>query len=473
MRIERDLLGERFLPDDVYYGIQTLRALENFPLSGLRWPPVFIKSFAIVKKACALVNIELGYLEKVKGDAIVKACDELIEGKLHDQILVDPFQGGAGTSTNMNFNEVIANRALELLGKKKGEYNYIHPLEHVNMHQSTNDVFPTASKVAVLFELRELETEIARLQETFQEKEREFRSVVKLGRTELQDAVPKTLGMEFSAYAEAVARDRWRIFKARERIKVVNLGGTAVGTGLGAPREYIFRVTDVLRDLTGLNIARSENLVDATQNLDSIVEVSGLLKTYAVNLLKISNDLRLLSSGPDGGIAEIKLPAVQPGSTIMPGKVNPVIAEAVGQVSLRVIANDEIVSYAAGLGQLELNQFHPLLTYALLESLQLLKSVTRVFAEKCVKGITSNETRCRELVEKSKTIATVLVPILGYEKVKEIVEEAKRRGCTVIDLLIHDKIMEEEKVKELLSPKRMYKLGFTEEDLNEFKPQGD
>jgi aspartate ammonia-lyase len=473
MRIERDLLGERFLPDDVYYGIQTLRALENFPLSGLRWPPVFIKSFALVKKACALVNTELGYLEKVKGDAIVKACDELIEGKLHDQILVDPFQGGAGTSTNMNFNEVIANRALELLGKKKGEYNYIHPLEHVNMHQSTNDVFPTASKVAVLFELRELETEIARLQEAFQEKEREFRSVVKLGRTELQDAVPITLGMEFSAYAEAVARDRWRIFKARERIKVVNLGGTAVGTGLGAPREYIFRVTDVLRDLTGLNIARSENLVDATQNLDSIVEVSGLLKTYAVNLLKISNDLRLLSSGPDGGIAEIKLPAVQPGSTIMPGKVNPVIAEAVGQVSLRVMANDEIVSYAAGLGQLELNQFYPVLTYALLESLQLLKNVTRVFAEKCVKGITSNETRCKELVEKSKTIATVLVPILGYEKVKEIVEEAKRRGCTVIDLLIHDKIMEEEKVKELLSPKRMYKLGFTEEDLNEFKPQGD
>uniref|UniRef100_A0A7V4E4G0 Aspartate ammonia-lyase n=1 Tax=candidate division WOR-3 bacterium TaxID=2052148 RepID=A0A7V4E4G0_UNCW3 len=469
MRVERDLLGERVLADDVYYGIQTLRALENFPISGFRWPSIFIKSFALVKKACTLVNMELGYLDRDRGNAIVKACDELIDGKLHDQIVVDPFQGGAGTSTNMNFNEVIANRALELLGKRKGEYDYVHPLEHVNKHQSTNDVFPTASKVAILFELKELEAEIARLQEVFQKKESEFRNIVKLGRTELQDAVPITLGMEFSAYAEAIARDRWRIFKARERIKVVNLGGTAVGTGLGAPRDYIFRVTDVLRDLTGLNIARSENLVDATQNLDSYVEVSGLLKAYAVNLLKISSDLRFLSSGPDGGIGEIRLPAVQPGSTIMPGKVNPVIPEAVGQVSLRVIANDEIVSYAAGLGQLELNQFHPILTYSMLESLMILKNITRVFAERCVEGITPDETKCREYVEKSKTIATVLVPIFGYEKVKEIVEEAKRRGCTVIDVLIQDKLMDEKKVRDLLSPKRMYKLGFTEEDLNEFK----
>ncbi|MDI6850507.1 MAG: aspartate ammonia-lyase [bacterium] len=469
MRVERDLLGERVLPDDVYYGIQTLRAMENFPISGLRWPLIFIKSFATVKKACALVNVELGFIDRARGSAIVRACDELIEGKLHDQIVVDPFQGGAGTSTNMNFNEVIANRALELVGKKKGEYDYIHPLEHVNRHQSTSDVFPTASKIAILFELRELEEEVARLQDSFQEKEKEFRNIVKLGRIELQDAVPITLGMEFGAYAEAIARDRWRIFKARERIKVVNLGGTAVGTGLGAPREYIFRVTEVLRDLTGLNIARAENLVDSTQNLDSLVEVSGLLKTYATNLLKISSDLRLLSSGPDGGIGELKLPSVQPNSTIMPDKVNPVIPEAVGQVAIRVIANDDIVSYASGLGQLELNQFHPLITYTMLESLLLLKNATKVFNERCVRGIIPDEIRCREYVERSKTLATVLVPILGYKKVEEIVEEARRRGCSIIDVLIKGGIMEEEKVRELLKPNRMYKLGFTEEDLNEFK----
>jgi len=469
MRIEKDGLGEKEIPDNAYYGIHTQRAIENFPISRYRLHPEFIKAFAQVKKACALVNTELGYLEERIGKAIVEACDEIINGKLHEEIKVDPFQGSAGTSTNMNFNEVVANRAIEILGGKKGEYNIVNPLHHVNLHQSTNDVYPTALKIATLGLLKKLESEVAKLQEAFQIKEQEFKNILKLGRTELQDAVPITLGMEFGAYAEAIARDRWRIFKARERIKIINLGGTAVGTGLGAPRKYIFKVTEKLRELTGLNIARAENLVDATQNMDAFVEVSGMLKAYATNLFKIAGDLRLLGSGPDGGIAEIKIPPVQAGSSIMPGKVNPVILESVQQVALRVMSNDNVVALVASLGQLELNQFLPLLTHSMLESLEILINVTGVLRTKCIEFIKADPKRCLEYVMRSKTIATVLVPIFGYKRVEEIVKKALKYGKSIKEVLIEDKIMSEEQVEKLLSAKRMYKLGYTKDEYDEFK----
>lgn len=471
MRIESDSLGEKQILDTVYYGIHTLRAIENFKLSRYSLHPQFIIAFAQVKKAAAQTNIELGYLEDGKGKAIIDACNELINGKLHDQIKVDPFQGGAGTSTNMNINEVIANRALEIFGKNKGEYSYINPIDDVNMHQSTNDVYPTALKITVLQMLRNLETEISTLQEEFQKKELQFKNVLKIGRTELQDAIPMTVGMEFGAFAEAIARDRWRIFKSRERIKVVSIGGTAIGTGLGAPREYIMRVIDKLRDITGLNISRGENLIDTTANMDPLVEVSGMIKTYATNLLKISNDLRLLSCGPDSGICELKLPSVQAGSSIMPGKVNPVILESTGQIAIKVIANDQIISLVSGLGQLQINQFLPILAHSILESLELLHNTTIMLKDKCIKEIDVDEQKCLELVLKSKVIATILVPVLGYKKVEFIVKKAINNNKTIQQILIEDKIMNENEVEKLLSPKRMYKLGFTNDDYVEFKKE--
>ncbi len=464
MRIEKDNLGEVKLSDDIYYGINTARALNNFKISERKIDKRFIISFAQVKLAAAETNLSLGYLEKDKGNAIISAAKEIIDGKLHEQIIVDPLQGGAGTSLNMNFNEVIANRALEITGRKKGEYDIIHPLNHVNMHQSTNDVFPTALRIAVLFYLKELEYEIAKLQEEFQKKEIEFRDIVKLGRTQLQDAVPITLGMEFGAYAEAFSRDRWRIFKCRERIKVINLGGTAVGTGLGAARDYIFKVTETLRNITGLNPARGENLVDTTQNLDSFAEISGMLKTYAVNLIKISNDLRLLSSGPHGGFGEIKLPPVQAGSTIMPGKVNPVILEAVVQVGLKTVSNDQIITSIASTGNLELNQLLPLLADAILETLKLLNNITKGLREKCIKGIKADSEKCKKYLDESKSIATILVPILGYKKVEEIVIESEKTGKSIKEILKAKGILNEKEINDILNPKKMYKLGYSDED---------
>ncbi len=469
MRIEKDSLGEMEIEESSYYGIHTKRACDNFPILNYKLSSYFIKAYAEVKLACVRTNMELGYIDERKGKAIEKACLEIINGNFFDQFILSPFQGGAGTSTNMNINEVIANRAIEILGGEKGNYSIVHPLDDVNMHQSTNDTYPTALKVGMLHILRELEVEVAKLQEEFQKKEQEFKDIVKLGRTELQDAVPITLGMEFGAYAEAIARDRWRIFKARERIKTVNLGGTAIGTGLGAPRDYIFKVVEHLKRITGLNISRAENLVDQTQNMDSIVEVSAILKAYAVNLLKISNDLRLLSSGPKGGFAEIKLPPRQAGSSIMPGKVNPVIAEAVSQVALRVIVDDELIALASGLSNLDLNQLMPLISHTMFEELELLLSITKIFRERLVRGIEANKEKCMEYVLKSSTIATILVPFLGYEKVQEIVKKAEKTGKTIKEILIDDKILNRSLVEKLLSPKRMYKLGYTKEDMDEFK----
>ncbi len=460
MRQECDALGVRQLPEGALFGIHALRAAENFPISGYRLFPEFIKAFAQVKAACALANQENGHLDPGRAEAILAACRELAEGRHHDQIIVDPFQGGAGTSTNMNVNEVVANRALQLLGHAPGDYARLSPLAHVNLHQSTNDVYPTALKVAALSLLKDLEAATARLQEAFQEKEAAFAQVVKVGRTELMDAVPMTLGMEFGAYGEAISRDRWRIFKCRERIKQVNLGGTAIGTGLGAPRRFIFRAAEHLRNLTGLPLSRAENMIDATANADPFVEVSGMLAAFAANLLKISSDLRLLASGPGAGLAEIQLPAVQAGSSIMPGKVNPVIAECVGQVALQVMANNQAVTQAAALGQLQINQFLPLIARCLLESLRLLRSAAEVFAERCVAGITAREARCRELVGQSQALATVLVPALGYETVSVLMAEAATLGVSLETLLARKGLAPAEALAELLAPRRMRKLGF-------------
>jgi aspartate ammonia-lyase len=360
-RTETDWSGEKQIPAGALWGIHTARAVENFPLSGRKVHPELITAFGEVKLACAQTNIQLGFWKdnSKKASAIEKACFEMSQGLLTEHILVDALQGGAGTSTNMNVNEVIANRALQILGKLPGSYEIISPLGDVNLHQSTNDTYPTALKIAAIRLLRLLEQNVFLLQESFQQKEKEFAHIVKIGRTQLQDAVLTTLGREMGAYAEAFNRDRWRIYKCEERLRVVNLGGTAIGTGLGAPRLFIFRVVDRLRENTGLGLARAENLIDATQNADVFVEVSGILKAHASNLLKISNDLRLLSSGPNAGLGEINLPPRQAGSSIMPGKVNPVIPEAVAQAAMKVMGNDLVITQACSSGNLELNPFMP------------------------------------------------------------------------------------------------------------------
>ncbi len=469
MRRERDTLGNLEIPADAYYGIQTMRAVRNFPFSGYRLPAPFIKAFAQVKQACAETNATLGFLDREQSDVIIAACREIEHGELHDQIVVDALQGGAGTSTNMNFNEVIANRAEEMLGGRRGEYAKVHPIHHVNMHQSTNDVYPTALKVAALELLVDLEKQVSRLQEALQAKESEFRDVVKVGRTELTDAVPMTLGMTFGAFAEGVARDRWRIFKSRERIKKVNLGGTAIGTGLGAPRDYVLKVTENLRHICGLPVSRAENLVDATQNMDSLVEVSGMLKAYASNLMKLASDLRLLSSGPSTGLGEITLPALQAGSSIMAGKINPVLPEAVTQVALKVMGNDQTIGLAAGMGQLELNHLMPLLTHSLLESLTLLVNTTQSLTQDCIAGIIANAARCLSHVEASNALATVLVPILGYAKVEGLVTSAKESGRSIREEITHQGIASTEVIDELLSPKRLCKLGFIPNEFDKVK----
>lgn len=460
MRKEYDGLGEIPVPDEVYYGVHTLRAVENFSVSGYGLHKRFIESFAQVKMACAKTNMETGFLDRERAKAIMAACQEIVEGKLAEQIVVDAFQGGAGTSTNMNFNEVIANRALELSGRDKGDYSHINPIDHVNMSQSTNDVYPTALRVACLSLLKDLEMEVAGLQQSLQDKESVFRDVVKVGRTQLQDAVPMTLGMEFSAYAEAISRDRWRIFKARERIKQVNLGGAAIGTGLGAPTTYIFRVVENLRAITGLNVSRAENLIDATQNLDTFVEASGMLKAYACNLLKIASDLRLLSSGPDTGFGEIQLPPRQVGSTIMAGKVNPVIPEMVTQVAIRVMANDQVTALIAAMGQLELNHILPLLTHSMMESLSLLVRVTRLFSSLCVSGVKANTNRCMDLVMKSKSVATALVPLIGYAQVEALVRRAAASRKSVMETALEMELITQRQAAEILAPERLCKLGF-------------
>jgi aspartate ammonia-lyase len=463
MRIEKDLLGERDLPDEVYYGIHTLRASENFPLSGYKVHPMLIMALALIKKAAAEVNAELGFLDAQIAQAITQAADEVYRGQFSEQFIVDALQGGAGTSTNMNINEVIANRANELLGGKLGEYQFIHPLNHVNMGQSTNDVYPTALKMAAIWLLKPLSEACAQLQECFQEKEMEFAGIIKVGRTQLQDAVPITLGQEFSAYAQAIARDRWRLYKVEERLRQVNLGGTAIGTGLNADKHYIYKVNDRVRKFAKIGLARAENMIDATQNADVFVEVSGLIKTLAVSLGKIANDLRLLASGPAAGFAEINLPQQQAGSSIMPGKVNPVIPEAVNQVAYHVMASDMAVTMAAQAGQLELNAFLPLIAHHLLGNIELLTNCLHMFTEKCVKGITANRERCQAYVDNSLAIVTALVPYIGYDAAAEAAKTAQISRKPIRQVIMERNCLSEAKLNEILNPRSMTRPGTTGE----------
>ncbi|NOR76713.1 MAG: aspartate ammonia-lyase [Draconibacterium sp.] len=459
-RVEKDLLGEKQIPENELWGIHTLRAVENFPISGNGVHPVLIKAFGEVKLACAQTNNQLGYWnDSKKTDAIENACNEMKQGLLTKHILVDALQGGAGTSTNMNVNEVIANRALQILGEPLGKYEIISPLNDINLHQSTNDTFPTALKIAAIILLRELEQNILYLQESFQQKEKEFAHIVKIGRTQLQDAVLTTLGREMSAYAEAFNRDRWRIYKCEERLRVVNLGGTAIGTGLGAPKQFIFRIVDRLRENTNIGLARSENLIDGTQNVDVFVEVSGILKAHATNLLKISNDLRLLSSGPDAGFAEISLPEKQAGSSIMPGKVNPVILEAVAQAAILSMGNDQIIAQACSAGNLELNQFMPLIAHTLLESLTVLKNACKIFNEHCVSGILANEGICKKNVENSTATVTALITKIGYLKASKIIQVAKRDSISIKKAAIKSGFITVKEFENSTSPEAVCRLG--------------
>ncbi|XPV76019.1 MAG: aspartate ammonia-lyase [Desulfovibrio sp.] len=466
-RLETDSLGSCTLAGDVLYGIHTWRALDNFPLSERKIHPVLITALAQVKLAACETNMELNFLSQQKGQAIANALKSIIAGEHREAFPVDALQGGAGTSANMNMNEVVANLASLSLGGKVGEYALVHPLHDVNMHQSTNDVYPSAVRVAALTLLKELETQLTALQEGLQAKEEEFRDVIKVGRTQLMDAVPMTLGMEFGAWAEAVSRDRWRVFKCRERIKQLNLGGTAIGTGLGAPRKYIFRVTEVLRRITNLPLSRSENLIDATASLDSFAEVAGILQACASNFLKICSDLRLLNSGPHTGIGEIQLPARQAGSSIMAGKINPVIPEAVAQGALSVQAQCQTVSLTCGLGQLQINQYLPLLADNLLHSLTLLVNGSQMLQTKCVAGITACEDRCEDLVGRSRALATMFVPHLGYDGVQRIMALAHENGVSVEDVLVEEGVATREVLAKMLSPRKMYRLGFDPADFDE------
>jgi aspartate ammonia-lyase len=458
-RTERDLLGERGVPALALWGIHTLRAVENFPLSGRRVSPRLVHAYGLVKQACARTNRELGSLPAREAEAIEAAAAEMAEGKLDDAIVVDALQGGAGTSLNMNVNEVLANRALMLIGRGPGDYATIDPLDHVNLHQSTNDTYPTALKVAAIGGLRALEKVVVELQEAFQQKERELADVVKVGRTEMQDAVLITLGREMGAYAEAFTRDRWRIYKCEERLRVVNLGGTAIGTGLGAPRAYIFRVVDVLRELTGLGLARAENLVEATQNADVFVEVSGILKACASSLWKVCSDLRLLSSGPSAGLGEIRLPPRQAGSSIMPGKVNPVVPEAVTQAAMQVIANDQAITLAVSSGSLELNPFLPLLADALLGSLALLEAACRMLARECVAGIVADTRQCQAHVHGGTAALTALVERLGHAASNDLARAVEAGEGGLREIAVRRGLLTEAEYDLLTSPGRVNQLG--------------
>ena len=449
MRTERDSLGAVEVPDDALYGIHVQRALGNFGAGGRAVRPELIRAFAVVKKACALAHRELGALPADVADAIAAACDDVGAGKHAEAFPVDALQGGAGTSTNMNVNEVLANLALLRLGGRPGDPARVHPLDHVNRGQSTNDVYPTALRIAAIRLVRELADALAQLQEALQRREQEFADVPKLGRTQLMDAAPIALGQEFGAWAQAIARDRWRIYKVEERLRQINLGGTAVGTGAAADKRYVFRVAEILRELTGLGLARAEDPLDPTQNQDVFVETSGLLKACAVDLLKITGDLRLLNSGPRGGLGEIRLEARQVGSSLMPGKVNPVIPEHVAQCALRAIANDAAITLAAASGQLELNAFLPLIADALLESLALLRDATTILRARCIETLEADAAACARHLHASTAPALLLVPELGYDAAAALAKEALASGKSIRQLVGEKKLLPPERIERL------------------------
>ncbi len=459
-RIENDSLGNKKIPQDVYWGIHTQRALENFVISTERVPFVLIQAIAMVKKAAALANSELGYLEQQKASGIIAACELIIQGKYQEQFPLDALQGGAGTSTNMNVNEVVANLALQHLNAPKGAYQIIHPLDHVNQHQSTNDVYPTALKIASILQIRQLSESIADLQGALQKKEKAFADILKIGRTELQEAVPISLGAEFGAFAEAIARDRWRTFKCEERLRTVNLGGTVLGTGLGAPRKYIFLVIQRLRDITGLGLTRAENPMGETAHADVFVEVSAILKAHAVNIVKIANDLRLLNA-----FREVCFAKRQTGSSIMPGKVNPVILEASIQTGLKVMAQDGLIADIVSRGTLQINEFLPLLSSTLLSSFHLLGNINRMLRD-FIDEVEANSQQCEYYARRSLSLITAFVPFLGYQRCEELIAEYQCAGHKDLKEFLKARI-DSELVEKVLDVNKIMALGFDDKEIND------
>ncbi|OFX83855.1 MAG: aspartate ammonia-lyase [Bacteroidetes bacterium GWF2_33_16] len=456
-RREHDLLGERDVPNEYLYGVQTMRAIENFNISGitLNFYPVIIQSISMVKLAATQANFELGLIEESIANAIIRACNELINGKFHNHFIVDMIQGGAGTSTNMNANEVIANRALEILGHERGQYEFCHPNNHVNLSQSTNDAYPTSVKIAIIKSNYKLISVLQDLIDSFYAKSKEFYHVIKMGRTQLQDAVPMTLGQSFEAYAVTLEEEIERLLQNVNLFLEVNMGATAIGTGINSEPEYAEKVIKHLRNISGLNVVNAKNLVEATQDTGAFVMYSSALKRLAVKLSKISNDLRLLSSGPRTGFNEINLPPMQPGSSIMPGKVNPVIPEVINQIAFKVIGNDLTVTLAAEAGQLELNVMEPVIVQSIFESIEMLINGMRTFKFRCIDGITANEKRCRELVLNSIGIVTALNPALGYETCSMLAKEALQNDRSVYDLVLEKKLLSIQELDELLKPENM------------------
>ncbi len=453
-RIESDSVGTGNVPENSYYGIQALRAHNNFRITGRNLPETQIEALAKIKKACAMSNVEAGLLDEKIADAIIAACDDIIDGKYHDQFILDPIQGGAGTSSNMNANEVIANIALEKLGKAKGQYEFCHPNDHVNMSQSTNDVYPTSVKIALYITGCELLNKLDLLGDALDHKSNEFSNILKLGRTQLMDAVPITLGQEFKAYATVVKRDRNRIERGLNELLAVNMGATAVGTGINVPYKYFDSIIRNLRDTTGLQIRRCDNLVDGTQNIDCFSVVSSAIKTCAISLSKMANDIRLMSSGPRGGFGEITIPAKQNGSSIMPGKINPVIPEVLNQCAFGVMGNDFTVTMACEAGQLELNAFEPVVFDRIYDSMTMLSGGIDTFVHNCINGIVANPEICKDLLNNSTAFVTALSPAIGYKTAAEIAKDFLYKGTPVIEDAMA-KGMTEEKLEELLDVSSM------------------
>lgn len=457
-RVEKDLLGERKVPASALYGIQTMRGVENFPITDIPLSsyPNLIRGLALVKKACALTNADLGLLDKERSRAIVQACDELLDGRFYDHFVVDMMQGGAGTSCNMNANEVIANRALELCGRERGDYAFIHPNNHVNLSQSTNDVYPTAFRLGLRFALKRLLLAVDKLAGSFEAKGAEFADVIKMGRTQLQDAVPMTLGQEFSAFACTLREDIQRLEEAENLLKEVNMGATAIGSGISTVSGYRERVRERLQEVSGLEIVTASNLFEATQDTGALVQLSGVLKRTSTKLSKICNDLRLLSSGPRAGLGEINLPPLQPGSSIMPGKVNPVVPEVVNQVAFEVIGNDVTITIAAEAGQLQLNVMEPVIVWSLFKSINHLRQACIVLKERTVDGITANRDVCRSYVDRSIGIVTALLPVIGYAQATELAKEALHSTKSVREIVLEKGILTEEEVDRYLDPRNMF-----------------
>lgn len=456
-RTEKDLIGEKQIPADSYMGIQSLRGLENFPITGIPIShfPEFIRALAYTKKAAALANKELGELDGALADAIANACDEIIEGQFHEHFSSDVLQGGGGTTANMNANEIIANRALEILGHGKGQYDHLHPNIHVNMGQSTNDAYPTAINIALHLKLSNLFRQMQHLQASLAGKGNEFSDIIKLGRTELQDAVPMTLGQEFSAYALLVEEDMRQVRGSQDLIREINLGATAIGTGINCHVDYPPLVAKKLREISGVEVYTAPNLIEATQDCGAYVQLSGVLKRFAVKLSKICNDLRLLSSGPRGGLNEINLPRVQPGSSIMPGKVNPVIPDMAIQVCYQVIGSDVTITMASEAGQLELNALEPVIAYHLFQSISNLGTACVILAEKCIDGITANREVCLGMVQRSIGLATALNPHIGYAKASEIAQRAYETGKSIREIVLDEKLLKADELDQILSPQNM------------------